>query len=110
MTAVLKFFGWDKLPIQRKSIAGLHIGLNGKEHSDKEFYEYFNKKGTLALWTHEMERLAMMNTKNIPAFPIIKGHQWTEKISRELMDRCMSYGHTGYVLQRTGFFIDKEKL
>ena len=51
-----------------------------------------------------------MNTKGVPAFPIIKGHQWTEDISRELMDRCMSLGHTGYVLQRTELFIDKEKL
>ena len=110
ITAVLKFFGWDELPIQRKSIEGFHIGRNGKEHSDVEFYKEFNKKGTLALWTHEMERLAMMNTKNVPSFPIIKGHQWTEKLSRELMDRCMSFGHTGYVLQRTEFFIDKEKL
>ena len=110
MTAVLKFFGWDELPIPRKKIADLHIGLNAKEHSEVEFYTYFNKEATLALWTHEMERLAMLNTKGVPAFPIIKGHQWTEKISRELMDRCMSMGHTGYVLQRTELFIDKEKL
>ncbi|MFC1606528.1 hypothetical protein ACFL47_01045 [Candidatus Latescibacterota bacterium] len=110
ITAVLKFFGWDELPIQRKSIADFHIGYDSTVHSDVEFYKHFNKKGTLALWTHEMERLAMMNTKGIPSFPIIKGHQWTEKISRELMDRCMSMGHTGYVLQRTELFIDKEKL
>ena len=107
---MLKFFGWDELPIPRKKIAELHIGYDSKSHSDEEFYQFFNKKATLAMWTHEMERLAMLNTKNVPAFPIIKGHQWTEKISRELMDRCMSFGHTGYVLQRTDLFIDKEKL
>ena len=110
LTAVLKFFGWDELPIPRKRIADLHIGLDSKVHSDKEFYEYFNRECTLPLWTHEMERLAMMNTKNVPSFPVIKGHQWTEKISRELMDRCMALGHTGYVLQRTELFIDKNKL
>ncbi|MCE5251718.1 hypothetical protein LLG96_16035 [bacterium] len=110
ITAVLKFFGWDELPIQRKSIADFHIGIDPSVHSDEEFYRYFNKEGTLALWTHEMERTAMLNTTGIPSFPIIKGHQWTEKISRELMDRCMSMGHTGYVLQRTELFIDKSKL
>ncbi len=110
VTAVLKFFGWDDLPIPRKSIAGLHIGDGPSEHSDVEFYEHFNKEATLALWTHEMQRLAVLNTKGIPAFPIIKGHQWTEKISRELMERCMDIGHNGYFLQRTELFIDKSKL
>lgn len=110
ITAVLKFFDWDELPIPRKRIADLKIGLDGAKHSDTEFYEMFNKEATLALWTHELEHLALLNTKGVPAFPIIKGHQWTEKISRELMDRCMALGHTGYIFQRTELFIDKTKL
>jgi len=110
LTAVLKFFGWDDLPIPRKRIADLHIGADPTVHSDVEFYSHFNKEGTLALWTREMERLAMMNTAGMPSFPIIKGHQWTEDLSRELMDRCMDIGHTGYFLQRTEFFIDKSAL
>ncbi|MFA6472420.1 MAG: twin-arginine translocation signal domain-containing protein [Candidatus Latescibacterota bacterium] len=110
MTAMLKFFGWDELPIPRKKIADLHIGLNEKSHNDTEFYSYFNKEATLALWSHELEHIAMLNTKGIPSFPVIKGHQWTEPISRELMDRCMSFGHTGYIFQRTELFIDKSKL
>jgi len=110
ITAVLGFFGWDDLPIPRKRIEDLHIGVDPQVHSDVEFYRYFNRGGTLAMWTHEMERLAAMNTRGMPSFPIIKGHQWTEKISRELMDRCMGMGHTGYVLQRTALFLDKEKL
>ncbi len=110
VTAMLKFFGWDELPIPRTSIAGLRIGEGPKEHSDVAFYEAFNKEATLALYTHELEHLAMLNTNGTPSFPIIKGHQWTEKISRELMDRCMSMGHNGYVLQRTELFVDKKKL
>ncbi len=110
ITAMLQFFGWADLPIPRKSIAGLHIGVDSATHKDTEFYETFNKEATLALYTHELEHLAMLNAKGVPSFPIIKGHQWTEKISRELMDRCMSMGHTGYIFQRTDLFIDKKKV
>ncbi len=110
VTAMLQFFGWADLPIPRKSIADLRIGESPKEHSDEFFYEAFNKEATLALYSHELEHMAMLNTNNTPSFPIIKGHQWTEKISRELMNRCMSFGHTGYILQRTELFIDKNKL
>ncbi len=110
LTAMLTFFGWNELPIPRKRIADYRIGVDSASHKDTEFYEIFNKESTLALWTHELEHLALMNTKGMPSIPIIKGHQWTEKISRELMDRCMSLGHTGYTLQRTDLFIDKKKL
>ncbi|MDP2983742.1 MAG: twin-arginine translocation signal domain-containing protein [Candidatus Latescibacter sp.] len=110
ITSMLKFFGWDELPIQRKSIADFHIGVDSTAHKDTEFYESFNKEATLALWTHELQHIAMLNTKGIPSYPIIKGHQWTEPISRELIDRCMSMGHTGYIFQRTELFIDKTKL
>jgi hypothetical protein len=110
LTAVLSFFGWNELPIPRKKIADLHIGVDAASHKDTDFYEAFNKEATLALWTHELEHLALANTKGVPSFPIIKGHQWTEKISRELMDRCMSLGHTGYVFQRTELFFDRTKL
>jgi hypothetical protein len=110
VTAMLQFFGWAELPIPRRSIADLRIGESPSAHSDVNFYEAFNKEATLALYTHELEHTVLLNTKNIPSFPIIKGHQWTEKISRELMDRCISMGHTGYVFQRTELFIDKKKL
>ncbi|MFC1607870.1 hypothetical protein ACFL47_07855, partial [Candidatus Latescibacterota bacterium] len=114
LTAVLKFFGWDELNIPRKKISDLHIGLNRTDHIKNyhdKFYTHFNNSGlTLDLMTHEMERLAMLNTKGIPSHPIIKGDSWTKEIASELMDRCMEMGHTGYVLQRTNQFIDKSNL
>ena len=114
VTAVLKFFGWDELNIPREKISDLSIGINRMDHIRNyrdNFYAHFNKTGlTLDLITHEMERLAMLNTKGIPSFPIIKGDSWTEDIARTLMDRCMAMGHTGYVIQRTDQFIDRSTL
>ena len=114
ITAVLNFFGWDDLNIPRKKISDLRIGDDRMDHIKNKreaFYANFNKTGlTLDLMTHEMERLAMLNTRGIPSFPVIKGDSWTEEIARTLMDRCMDMGHTGYVIQRTDQLSDKSRL
>ncbi|MBN1290503.1 MAG: hypothetical protein JXB48_01590 [Candidatus Latescibacteria bacterium] len=114
ITVILNFFGWDDLTIPRKKIADLHIGNDRTDHIKNKrdaFYSHMNESGlTLDLMTHEMERLALLNTKGMPAFPVIKGDSWTKKICLELMDRCMAMGHTGYIIQQTDLIIDKQSL
>ncbi len=65
------------------------------------------QQGAPLPWTHEHEHLAPQH-EGLPTFPIIKGTSGPE-ITRELMDRCKSLGHTAMSFQRTELFIDRTK-
>ena len=109
--AVTRFFGWDELGLPGDRIHRI-IGLKEPDgrYDSASFYELFNPDLTVRLLTHEWTKLAAVNRGRLPAHPVIKGDSWPEKVGRELMDRAMDVGLTGYVFQRTDAFIDREKL
>ncbi len=113
---VMRFFGWDDLGLPDKRIKDLRIGISSKEHgiydaANKEgFYGYFNPDLTIRLMKHEWSRMSIINRGRIPAHPVIKGFEWPEHVCRELMDVTVELGLTGYILQRTEVFIDRDKL
>jgi len=109
--AVSKLFGWDEIGLPEDNPWSV-IGLNNPDDkfSIPQFYEMFNPDRTISLMTHEWTRLAAINNGRLPAHPVIKADVWPEKVCRELMDRAVDLGLTGYVLQRTNNLIDKSKL
>jgi len=112
---VTSFFGWDELGLPDKKIADLRIGETEAQHGsfsnpENAFNSYFNPDLTIRLMTHEWTRMTAINRGRIPAHPVIKGDAWPEKVGRELMERADDLELTGYILQRTHAFIDREKL
>jgi len=109
------FFGWQNIGLPDKKIADLHV--EEAEPKDgtynekmKEFYANLGDDRLIRLMTHEWTRMAAINRGRIPAHPVIKGYEWSEKVCRELIDRTADLGLTGYIFQRTEVFIDKNKL
>ena len=114
---VTALFGWDEIGLPDKKIADLRIGRTqventkmGNREPDGPFYSYFNPDLTVKLMVHEWTRMAAINRGRIPTHPVIKGHEWPEKVCRELMDRADDIGLTGYIFQRTDQLIDRDKL
>ncbi len=108
---VSALFGWDEIGLPDDRIHKI-IGLSGPDASfDRDaFYEMFNPDLTIRLLTHEWTRMAAINNGRLPTHPVIKGDSWPEPVGRELMDIADDLGLTGYVIQRTDNFIDREKL
>jgi len=111
LRVVTRFFGWDEIGLPADRI---HHVLGMKNPGDKydniAFYERYNPDLTINLLTHEWTKLAAINNGRLPTHPVIKGDAWPEKVGRELMDRAVDIGLTGYVFQRTDAFIDRERL
>ena len=111
LKVVTRFFGWENIGLPEDRIHHI-LGMKNPDDpfSPDDFYAMFNKECTARLMTHEWTKLAALNRGRLPIHPVIKGDVWPEKLGRELMDRAMDIGLTGYVFQRTDSFIDRKKL
>jgi len=108
---VSALFGWDGLGLPGDRAHKI-LGMSGPDDRFDRgaFYRMFNPSLTVKLLTHEWTRMAAINRGRLPTHPVIKGDSWPEKVGRELMDVADGLGLTGYVIQRTDNFIDREKL
>jgi len=111
LRVVTAFFGWEDLGLPSARIHEV-LGMNNPDgpYSAEAFYRMFNPALTVRLLTHEWTKLAVFNRGRLPVHPVIKGDVWPEPVCRELMDRALSLGFTGYVFQRTDKLIDRNKL
>ncbi|RKY59336.1 MAG: hypothetical protein DRP95_05170, partial [Candidatus Latescibacterota bacterium] len=101
LQVVYSFFGWDELPLPRDRIADMGISRGrhlGDEHSSERFYKAIGPEGIFALYSHEMDKMKVLNVKNIPAHPVIKGDFWPAEVGRRLMDYAMEIGLDGYII------------
>jgi len=111
LKVVTRFFGWDHLGLPGDRIHKV-LGLKSPDdrYKSEAFFSMFNPDLTIGLLTHEWTKLAAFNRGRLPVHPVIKGDVWPEKVGRELMDRALDLGFTGYIIQRTDVFIDRGKL
>lgn len=112
LQVVYSFFGWDELPLAKDRIADMGMnkgGYLGDEHSSERFYKTaMGPERIFALYSHEMDKMKMLNVRNIPAHPVIKG-DWPVEVARRLMDYAMEIGLDGYIHQGMDVYVDRSK-
>ena len=110
LQVVYNFLGYDGLTLPKERIEDLHIGRTPEEHDFDEFYENLGVDGIVEFHSHDMDKLKVLNTKGLPTHPVIKGDYWPKEAGLQLMAYAREIGLTGYVIQRTQVFVDKERL
>ncbi len=113
LQVVYSFFGWEDLPLEKESIAAM--GMNkgrylGDEHSSERFYNTaMGPDRIFALYSHEMDKVKMLNVAQIHAHPVIKGDYWPAEAGRRLIESALAIGLDGYIHQGLDAFIDRSK-